>query len=103
MKKLAYFLSVMFLMAAFMPAATAKTTKKEKPELNEEQQLRLDEIENRVEEIKAMDFSDMSKEERKEMRDELREMKKEAKEIGGGVYLSVGAIIIILLILILIT
>jgi endo-alpha-1,4-polygalactosaminidase (GH114 family) len=103
MKKLAYFLSVMFLMAAFMPAATAKTTKKEKPELTEEQQLRLDEIENRVEEIKAMDFSDMSKEERKEMRDELREMKKEAKEIGGGVYLSVGAIIIILLILILIT
>ncbi len=103
MKKLAYFLSILFLMAAFVPASTAKTPNKEKPELTEEQQTRLAEIENRVEEIKSSDFSEMSKEERKEMRDELREMKKEAKEIGGGVYLSVGAIIIILLILILVT
>ncbi|PRY89971.1 hypothetical protein [Mongoliibacter ruber] len=103
MKKLVYFLSVMFLMAAFVPATTAKTPKKEKPELTEEQQTRLVEIENRVEEIKSSGFSDMSKEERKEMRDELRELKKETREIGGGFYLSVGAIIIILLLLILLT
>lgn len=103
MKKLLYFLSVMFLMAAFVPASTAKTLKNEKPELTEEQKTRLVEIENRVEEIKASDFSGMSKEEIKEMRDELRELKKETKQIGGGVYLSVGAIIIILLILILVT
>lgn len=103
MKKLVYFLSVMFLMAAFVPASSAKTLKKENPELTEEQQARLVEIENRVEEIKSSDFSEMSKEERKETRDELRELKKETREIGGGVYLSVGAIIIILLILILVT
>ncbi|MFN3801004.1 hypothetical protein [Belliella pelovolcani] len=103
MKKIAYFLSVMFLFTAFAPAAMAKDAKKENPELTAEEQLRLEEINNRVEEIKAMDFADMSKEERKEVKNELREMKKEAKDLGGGVYLSVGAIIIILLILILVT
>jgi hypothetical protein len=50
-----------------------------------------------------MDFSDLSSEERKEVKEELREMKKETKALGGGVYISVGAIIIILLLLILLT
>lgn len=57
----------------------------------------------RVDEIKAMDFSTMEKAEKKAVRSELKEIKKEAKDLGGGVYLSVGAIIIILLILILLT
>lgn len=63
---------------------------------------RLEEIKTRVEEIKAMDKSDLSSSERKALRKELREMQKEAKVMKGGVYLSVGAIIIIILILILI-
>ncbi|MCH7402633.1 hypothetical protein ACFOUP_18145 [Belliella kenyensis] len=103
MKKITYFLSVMFLFTAFAPTAMAKDSKKNQPELSAEEQLRLEEINTRVDEIKAMDFADMSKAERKEVREELKEMKKEAKELGGGVYLSVGAIIIILLILILVT
>ncbi|MGY6558839.1 MAG: hypothetical protein ACXIT9_06110 [Nitritalea sp.] len=63
---------------------------------------RAEEITERVEEIKDMDFSAMSSSERKEVRKELKALKKEAKK-QEGVYLSVGAIIIILLILILIT
>jgi hypothetical protein len=74
-------------------------SKKVKEELSPEQKERLSEIEVRVEEIKAMDFSEMSKEERKEVKNELKDMKVEAKQLGGGVYLSVGAIIIILLLL----
>jgi hypothetical protein len=55
----------------------------------------------RVEEIKALDFGLLSKEERKELKMEMRELKKEANErAGGGVYISTGAIIIILLIII---
>ncbi|GAB1462552.1 hypothetical protein [Pedobacter sp.] len=46
--------------------------------------------------------TNLSKEERKELRKELKEMKKKANALGGGIYLSVGAIIIILLVLILI-
>jgi hypothetical protein len=49
-----------------------------------------------------MDRSELSRQERKDLRNELLKMKKELKLTNGGVYLSVGAIIIILLILILV-
>ncbi|AWW33147.1 hypothetical protein DN752_11550 [Echinicola strongylocentroti] len=105
MKKIAYFLAVMFCFAAFSPAAMAAPVKKEKEktELSPEEETRLAEINERVDEIKSMDFSEMSKDEIKDVRDELRGMKKEAKTMGEGIYLSVGAIIIILLVLILVT
>lgn len=82
---------------AIVPAkeAVAKLTKEEKI-------TRLEEIESRVKEIKAMDKSTLTKADRKALKKELREMRKEAKVISGGVYLSVGAIIIIILLLILI-
>lgn len=104
MKKLlavfALFISTQVLFAA---PAKDHEGKKDKTELTEAQKEKLVEIEARIDEIKAMDFSDMSKEEIKDVRMELKEMKKEAKRAGGGVYISVGAIIIILLILILVT
>lgn len=67
-----------------------------------EKETRIKEIETRVKEIKAMDKSSLTREEKKALRTELRDMRKEAKAVGGGVYLSVGAIIIIILVLILI-
>ncbi|MCR9016985.1 hypothetical protein [Aquiflexum gelatinilyticum] len=103
MKKLMYVLSFFVMVFAFEVEASAASNKKVKEELSPEQKERLSEIEVRVEEIKAMDFSEMSKEERKEVKNELKDMKVEAKQMGGGVYLSVGAIIIILLLLILLT
>lgn len=63
---------------------------------------RLEQIKARVEEIKRMDKSNLTREERRELRHELKDMHKEAKAVGGGVYLSVGAILIIILVLILI-
>ncbi len=57
----------------------------------------------RVSEIKAMDKSKLSADERKSLRKELRGIKKDIKDNEGkGIYLSVGAIIIIILLLILI-
>jgi hypothetical protein len=67
-----------------------------------EKETRIKEISARVNEIKAMDKSSLTRVERKALRAELKDMRKEAKAIGGGVYLSVGAIIIIILLLILI-
>lgn len=59
------------------------------------------EIIERVEEIKAMDFKALSKEERKDLKTEMKELKKEANErAGGGIYISTSAIIIILLLII---
>jgi hypothetical protein len=55
---------------------------------------------NRLEEIKAMDKTDMSSSQKKELRKEVKAIKGELKELNSGVYVSVGAIIIILLLLI---
>ena len=55
----------------------------------------------RLEEINTTDKSGMSASEKRHMRKEVRAIKKELKELGGGVYLSVGAVIIIILLLIL--
>lgn len=58
-------------------------------------------MKNRVEYIKAMDKSSLTKEDRKALRTELRNMRKESRAVTG-VYISVGALIIILLLLIII-
>ncbi len=56
----------------------------------------------RVNEIKAMDKSKLSSDEKKSLRKELRGIKKDIKDNDNkGIYLSVGAIIIIVLLLIL--
>ena len=55
---------------------------------------------NRLEEIKAMDKSELSSKEKKALRKEVKSIKAELRSTGNGVYLSVGAIIIIILLLI---
>lgn len=55
----------------------------------------------RLEEINGVDKSSLSKSEKKNLRREVREIKKELATISGGVYLSIGAIILIALLLIL--
>lgn len=97
---LALFLSVQMLNAA--PTET-KGKNNDKSELTEAQKIRVTEMENRLEEIKAMDFQSMSKAEKKDVREEMKEMKAEARATGSGVYLSIGALILIVLLLILLT
>lgn len=99
MKKQIYFLLTAFLLAT---TSVVANDIKSKPEMTENQVVRAGEISRRVEEIKNMDRSELSRQERKALRNELLDMKKEAKAMSGGVYLSVGAIIIILLVLLLI-
>jgi hypothetical protein len=53
-------------------------------------------------EIKAMDKSNLSSAEKRDLRKEVRSLKHELKKSGKGIYLSVGAAIIIVLLLILI-
>jgi len=56
----------------------------------------------RLENIRDMNKSSLTRSEKKDLRKEVKEIKKEMKAIKGGVYLSVGAIIIVILLLILI-
>jgi hypothetical protein len=55
----------------------------------------------RLEDIKKTDKSTLSRTEKRELRQEVKGIRKEMKVIKGGVYLSVGAIIIVVLLLIL--
>ena len=54
----------------------------------------------RLDEINATDMSKLKSSEKKNMRKEVRSINHELRELTGGVYLSVGAILLIALLLI---
>lgn len=90
-------IAVLFFLIISFPAA-ASIAPADIPVNTEERAVQL---QTRLEEIKAVDKESISRAEKKALRREVREIKKELAAIGGGVYLSVGAIIIIALLLIL--
>lgn len=57
-------------------------------------------LELRLNEINAMDKSNLKSAEKKNLRKEVKSINHKMRDIGGGVYLSVGAIILILILLI---
>jgi hypothetical protein len=57
-------------------------------------------LELRLSEIKTMDMSKLNSSEKKNNGKEVRSIKHELRDIGGGVYLSAGAILLIALLLI---
>lgn len=68
-----------------------------------ERDARLTQMKARVQEIKAMDKSQLSRENKKALRKELRDMNKESRAMDGGtLYISLGAALIIVLLVILI-
>ncbi len=99
-------LTFLFVLTTSTAGASISVNEPPKEKINEltpEQKARIEVLKRRVEEIKAMDRSNLTKAERKDLRQELREMNKEAKAVQGrGIYLSIGALIIILLLILLI-
>ena len=101
MKKLLYFTFslIMLLSTANLASATEKSNKT----MTIEQQVKLTQFTNRVEEIRSLDKSQMNRQDKRALRAELKEMKSQANAIGnGGVYLSVTALLLIIILLILI-
>jgi hypothetical protein len=104
MKKIALYLMTIIAFLSFMPNQSMAS-----PETNAETTEKVEKVESaetkvmisRLEEIKSMDKSNMSSQEKKALRKEVRSIKKSLAQLNGGVYLSVGAIIIIVLLLIL--
>jgi hypothetical protein len=90
------FIPVQAFAAIKTPSSLAATTPPETTESKEANTLLL-----RLDEIKAMDLSNLKSSEKKDLRKEVRSIKRELKNISGGVYISAGAIIIILIILLL--
>lgn len=102
MKKLIYSVILLFTLGISVNTVSAAESNKAKTELSVEQKAQLEKLVNRVEEIRNMDKSNLTRSEKKALRKELKEMKEQARGLNQGVYLSVGAIIIIILLLILI-
>lgn len=102
MKKFVYALVLVFTLGISTNTVSAATKNEPKTELTAEQKVQFEKLVNRVEEIRAMDKSNLNRTEKRALRKELKEMKEQARALNQGVYLSVGAIIIIILLLILI-
>lgn len=69
-------------------------------EISPEDAQKVEALSLRLDELKTMDMSDMSRVEKKETRKEIKEIKRELKALNGGIYLSAGALIVIVILLI---
>jgi len=83
------------LPATVNPTSAAPTTEKPVESAEANQLLR------RLDEIKEMDKSELSKAEKKDLRKEVKGIRKELRAVSGGIYLSTAAIVIIILLIIL--
>jgi hypothetical protein len=98
MKKLMYIAFTFLLFTGSI--ATSNATEKEKKELTTAEQLRIEQIAKRVDEIKELDRTKLNSTEKKALRNELTNIKKEANAISnGGVYLSLTALLVIIVLL----
>jgi hypothetical protein len=103
MKKIVLCLMATCLSLTFVPLQSIAATAAEssslvatKPAESEEAKVLL----LRLDEIKTMDMTELKASEKKNLRKEVRSIKRELREVSGGVYLSVGAILLIALLLI---
>ncbi len=105
MKKLLPLIFATLILTSPLNYASGTTIKSDKDlaeSLTPEQQARLQLITKRVQEINAIDRSQLSRQEKKSLRSELRLLKKEALGIApGGVLLTIGSLLIVILLLIL--
>jgi hypothetical protein len=106
MKKIIFCVVAAFLSLTFLPLQSFGATKVEpsslvatKPaETTESAEARA--LTLRLNEISSMDMSKMKSAEKKDLRKETRSIKRELKDISGGVYISAGLLIVILIVLI---
>jgi hypothetical protein len=103
MKKIIFCLMATLLSMTFLPlqsnaAPTSEPTSTEAPKPAESAEART--LELRLIEIKAMDKSEMKSSEKKNLRKEVKSINHKLREASGGVYLSVGALILIVILLV---
>ncbi len=108
MKAKIYVPAIAIILSATAMQANASTVKENLKEkvaamTTEQKEARGEAMKTRIAEIKEINKSDLNRNDRREMRTELKDMNKEAKAIAsGGVYITIGGILLIVLILILI-
>jgi hypothetical protein len=107
MKKIIFCLMATILSLTLLPLQSFASTKEptsavatKPPERTESPEVKA--LSGRIDEIKAMDMSKLKSTEKKDLRKELRSTKRELKDISGGVYISAGLLIVILIVLIIV-
>ena len=104
MKKAALYMTMAFLSLIFVPTqmkADTETISAGSSTSKSAEAAHANTLLSRLFEIKKLNKLELNSSEKKQLRDEVSGIKGELKELGGGVYLSVGAIIVIILLLIL--
>jgi hypothetical protein len=96
MKTVKYILVVFVLFLAAPAAANVVSDSSARVET----EARVIQLKQRLAEVKAINRSTLNSEEKKALRNEKKELKKELKAVSGGVYISVGALILIIILLI---
>ena len=102
MKKITLSIMIIVLSLAIIPTTMlAKTTSlTADSNASKEMPAEVKILFDRLEEIKEMDKSDLSSSDKKVLRKEVKAIKANLRSSGNGVYLSVGAIILIVILLI---
>ncbi len=104
MKKISLCILAAFLLLIFIPTqlkAGTKTSTLSIAATKTVESAQANALLVRLDKINAMDKSTLTSVERKQLRKEVRSIKSQLSDISGGVYLSVGAVLIIVLVIIL--
>ena len=98
MKTRIYLFALMLMLSGLSVStqAAAKNSGKAQTEV------RIMEMNQRVNDIRSMDLKHLDKSERTGLKTELKDMKNELRSMDGVIYISAGALILIIIILILI-
>lgn len=95
---MAIFLSITFLPIQSNAATTEPSSSLVAPAPEPSAEVKT--LELRLNEINAMDKSNLKSSEKKSLRKEVKSINHKLREVSGGVYLSVGVIILIVILLV---
>jgi hypothetical protein len=103
MRKIIFCVMAIFLSMTFLPIQANTSDKAPASSLVDPkpvESLEVKAMELRLNEIKAMDKSNMKASEKKELRKEVKSINHKLREVSGGVYVSVTVIILVVVLLI---
>jgi len=103
MKKIIFCVMAIFLSMTFLPVQLNAADKKPASSLVDPKPVESAEVkamELRLNEINAMDKSNLKASEKKSLRKEVKSINHKLREVSGGVYVSVSVIILVVILLI---
>jgi hypothetical protein len=104
MKKLKKYAIIAFMSLSLLPSysiAKSAEASNTSASANSNESATATKLLDRLNVIREMNKSELNSSEKQSLRKEVRSIRSQLQELGGGIYLSVGAIIIIILLLIL--